>query len=99
MGRKRKVERSNSSQSSGRKKKSTVFNPTDPTKISPADCIKEFLGECLEARHGKLFSVASQEELSLKTSTVKEQISSGNKHKNCQESLAREEARVILLII
>ena len=43
LGRKGKIERSTSSrssQSSGRKKKSTVANPTNPTKISPADALK-----------------------------------------------------------
>ena len=38
--RRRMIERSTSSWSSGRKKKSTVANQTDATKISPADHIK-----------------------------------------------------------
>jgi len=42
--------------------------------VSPADRVKQFPGECLEAKHGKLFCVACREELSLKKRTVKNHI-------------------------
>ena len=53
---------------------------TNPKTVSPATHVKEFMGDCLEVRHGKLFCVACREEVSLKRSTVKNHIYSGHKH-------------------
>ena len=61
--------------------------------MSPADRVKEFPGECLEVKNGKLFCFACCEELSLKKSTVKSHLFAGNKHKASKNSLARKEAR------
>ena len=91
LSRKRKIEKPKAS--GERKRKTTVTNLTDPRNISPEDCVKEFLNECLTVRQGKLFCCACREELSLKKSTVKNHIFSGNKHKNSKELLAKREAR------
>ena len=56
-----------------------TVNPTDLVKVSPAEHLKEFPGECLEVRCGKLFCIACRDELSLKKSMVKNHIYSGNK--------------------
>ena len=56
---------------SDKKWKAGALSHTDPKTVSPATHVKEFMGKCLEVRHEKLFSVACQEELSLKKSTVK----------------------------
>ena len=86
LARKRKIERP-------KKRKSSVSNQTDPKSVSPAQRVKDFPNECLDVREGKLFCVACREVLSLKKSTVKNHISSGDKHKSAKEKLARKEAR------
>lgn len=75
----------------GRKK--VGASQADPKKIKPEERIQEFPGEFLEVRKGKLFCVACREEVSLKKSTVKNHIFSGNKHKISKQRLAEKEAR------
>ena len=87
LSRKRKVEQP---KGSGEKRKSKT--PTDPSKISPKDRIKEFPNEYLEVRHDKLFCLACRKELSLKKSTINNHVYS-NTHKNSKEALVRKEAR------
>ena len=92
LARKRKIERPKTT-GADKKRKSGASNQTDPKTVSPADRVKQFPGECLEAKHGKLFCVACREELSLKKSTVKNHIYSGNKHQDAKDRLAKKEAR------
>jgi len=65
-----------------------VSNQREPNTVSPADSIKQFPGECLEAKHGKLLCVACREELS-----IKNHIYSGNKHQDTKDRLAKKDAR------
>ena len=74
-------------------RKKVASSHTDPKKIKPEVRVKEFPGEFLEVRKGKLFCVACREEVSLKKSTVKNHIYSGIKHKNSKKRLAEKEAR------
>ena len=76
-----------------KKRKSGVPNSTDPKTVSPAVRVKEFTGEYLDVRNGKLFCVACQEELSVKKSTIKNLLYYGRKHKNARLKLAKKEAR------
>ena len=92
LARKRKTEKPRTT-GADKKRKSRAPNQTDPKTVSPADRVKQFPGECLEAQHGKLFCAACREELSLKKSTVKSHIYSGNKHKDAKDRLAKKEAR------
>ena len=92
LARKRKIERPKTT-GADKRRKSGASNQTDPKTVSPADRLKQFPGEFLEVRHGKLFCVACREELSLKKSTVKTHIYSGNKHKDAKDRLAKKEAR------
>ena len=57
--------------SSNKKHKPGAANVTDPKSISPTTRVKEFPGECLSVRGGKLFCTACREELALKKSTIK----------------------------
>ena len=66
---------------------------SDPKTVFPSTRVKEFPGECLEVRLGKLFCVACREELLLKKSTIKNHIYSGNKHSDAKARLAKKEAR------
>ena len=94
LARKRKIERPKAPTAQAKKlHKSTVTNPTDPKGISPAQRVKDFPNECLAIRNGKLFCCACREELALKKSTVKNHISSGDKHRQAKDKLARKEAR------
>ena len=68
-------------------------NQTDPKTVSPSAHVKEFPGECLTVRHGRLFRDTCREELSLKKSTVKNHIYSGTKHKDAKERVEKKEAR------
>ena len=92
LARKRKIEKPKTT-GADKKRKSSVPSPSDPKTVSPSTRAKEFPGECLEVRQGKLFCAACREELSLKKSTVKNHISSGNKHSDAKARLARKEAR------
>ena len=92
LARKRKTEKPKTT-GADKKRKSRAPNQTDPKTVSPADHVKQFPGECLEAQHDKLFCAACREELSLKKSTVKSHIYSGNKHKDAKDRLAKKEAR------
>ena len=92
LARKRKIERPKTT-GADKKRKSGASNLTDPKTVSPADRVKQFPGECLEVKHGKLFCVACREELSLKKSTVKNHLYSGNKHQDAKDRLAKKEAR------
>ena len=93
LARKRKIERPKTPTAQPKKRKSSVSNQTDPKSVSPAQRVKDFPNECLDVRDGKLFCVACRDVLSLKKSTVKNHISSGDKHKSAKEKLARKEAR------
>ena len=92
LARKRKIERPKTT-GADKKRKSGALNLTDPKTVSPADRVKQFPGECLEVKHGKLFCVACREELSLKKSTVQNHLYSGNKHQDAKDRLAKKEAR------
>lgn len=92
LARKRRIERPKTT-GADKRKKSGASNQTDPKTVSPAYRLKQFPGEFLEVRRGKLFCVACREELSLKKSTVKTHIYSGNKHKDAKDRLAKKEAR------
>ena len=76
---KRMIEKPKSTRSDKKKWKAGAPFHTDSKTVSPATRVKEFMGECLEVRHGKLFCVACREEHSLKKSTVKNHIYSGHK--------------------
>ncbi len=86
LAQKRKIEKQKTTRADKRRK-SGSSNQTDPKSDSPADRVKLFPGECLEARHGKLFCVACWEEVLLKKSTVKNHIYSGNKHKDVKATV------------
>ena len=92
LSRKRKVEKPKPT-SSIKKHKGGAANVTDPKSVSPTSRVKEFPGECLSVRSGKLFCDACREELALKKSTIKNHIESGDKHKRAKEKLSRKEAR------
>ena len=70
-----------------------MTNLTDPKTVSPIQRIKDFPNEYLAMRNGKLFCTACREELALKKSTVKNHMSSGDKHRKAKERLAKKEAR------
>ena len=76
-----------------KKRKSGVPNSTDPKTVSPAARVKEFTGEHIDVRNGKMFCVACREELSVKKSTIKNHHYYGRKHKDARLKLAKKEAR------
>lgn len=67
-------------------------NITDPKSVTPTR-VREFPGEHLSVRGGKLFCTSCQEELALKKSTIKNHIESGDKHQKVKEKLLQKEAR------
>ena len=74
-----------------RKRAST--SQCDLKNIKPEERVKEFPGEFLQVRRGKLFCSACREEISLKKSIIKNHTYSGNKHNNSKKKLAEREAR------
>lgn len=98
LARKRKIERPKTT-GADKKRKSGASNLTDPKTVSPADRVKQFPGECLEVKHGKLFCVACREELSLKKSTVKNHLYSGNKHQDAKDRLAKRKPESVISLI
>ena len=76
-----------------KKHKIGASNPTDPKNITPATRVKEFPGEYLSARSGKLFCTICHEELALKKSTVKKRIESGDKHQKAKKTVAQKKAK------
>ena len=66
LSRKGKIEKPCTSTGKAKQHKAGAANPTDPKGISPSIRVKEFPGECLRVRNGKLFCVACREELALK---------------------------------
>ena len=88
LARKRKIEKPKTPTAQTKKHKSCVTNLTDPKTVSPIQRIKDFPNEYLAVRNGKLFCTDCREEL-----TVKNHISSGDKHRKAKERLAKKEAR------
>lgn len=89
LSRKRKSEKS----TGNKRHKSGVANPTDPKTVTPSTRVKEFPGEHLAVRKGKLFCTACREELALKKSTVKTHISVGDKHQRAKKKLEFKESK------
>ena len=90
LSRKRKVEKS---LQVIKKHKVGATNRSDPVSVSPSARVKEFPGECLTVRGGKLFCAACREELALKKSTIKTHIDSGTKHQNSKRKLEAKKAK------
>ena len=94
LSRKRQIEKPKLTCSgSSKKHKPGAANLTDPKSVSPTARVKEFPGECLCIKSGKLFCTACREELALKKGTIKNHIQSGDKHKKAKEKLLHKEAR------
>ena len=100
LSRKRKIEKptattcaTGSSAQANKKHKVGASNPTDPKNITPVTRVKEFPGEYLFARSGKLFCTICHEELALKKSTVKKHIESGDKHQKAKTGVAQKKAK------
>lgn len=89
MSRKRKIQ----TVKTNKKHKAGAVNTTDPTTITPLNRVKEFPGECLAVRNGKLFCTACREELALKKSTIKAHITRGDKYQKAKRKLASKEAK------
>ena len=61
--------------------------------MSPSTRLKEFPGEYLAVRAGKLFCTACREELALKNSTIKNHIACGDKHQIAKKKILKGKAR------
>ena len=83
LSRKRKVEKSQANKNH----KGGVTNRSDPVSVSPSARVKEFPGEYLAMRNGKLLCTTCREELALKKSTIKTHIDSGTKHQTSKRKL------------
>ena len=69
-----------------KKRKSIVSNETDRKSVSPAQCVKDFLKECLDVRNGKLRILCCLPQgACYQKGTVKNHISSEHRHKNRKE--------------
>lgn len=58
----------------GKRRRSSSSTSSEPRRVTPLQRVKEFAGEQLVVSSGKLFCKACREELSLKSSTVKNHV-------------------------
>jgi hypothetical protein len=86
LSRKRKTEKSTIG---NKRHKPGETNPTDPKTVTPSTRVKEFTGEYLPVRNGKLFCTACREELAL---TIKTHITTGDKHQRAKKRLESKES-------
>ena len=92
LSRKRKIEKATTA-SANKKHKAGASNITDPKTVQPSTRVKQFPGECLAVRGGKLFCTACREELATKKSTVKAHVSTGDKHLKAKKRLESKAAK------
>ncbi len=71
---------------------SSTRSDSEPRSVTPLQRVREFAGEQLVIRSSKLFCNACREELSLKSSSIKNHVRS-SKHVEGKQKLARREAR------
>lgn len=92
LSRKRQIEKS-SSTTANKRHKAGAANSSDPVSVTPSARVKEFPGEYLAVRSGKLFCTACREEIALKKSTIKTHITCGNKHQQAKKRLESKRAK------
>ena len=76
----------------GKHKKTDSSTYSEPKGVKPQDRVRKYPKECLSVSHGKLFCIACREELSLKSSSLRNHLKS-LKHKEGKEHLKRKEIR------
>ena len=90
LNRKRKVLSNRGTR--GRRRKTSSSTSSEPKSITPQQRVKEYPGEYLTVSRGKLFCTACREEVSLKSSSVKNHTRSTT-HDEGKKKLAKREAR------
>ena len=76
----------------GKRRKTASSTSSEPKGVTPQQRVREFSGEHLTVSSGKLFCNACREEVSLKSSSVKNHTRSA-KHKEGKARLSKRDAR------